>query len=81
MQLLCGIFSVVLIVKTSMGYIGLRKHSILYDVVYHDLILEQLQCDDKSNRSVKKQTVDTVSVEPNVSRTKSESAEESNRAE
>jgi hypothetical protein len=54
MQLVCGIFSVVLIVKTSMGYIGLRKYSILYDVVYHDLILEQLQCDYKLNRNAKK---------------------------
>jgi hypothetical protein len=40
--------------ETSMGYIGLRKYSILYNVVYRDLILEQLQCDDKSNRNVKK---------------------------
>lgn len=40
--------------ETSMGYFGLRKYSILYNVVYRDLILEQLQCDDKSNRNVKK---------------------------
>lgn len=64
--------------ETSMGYIGLRKYSILYNVVYRDLILEQLQCDDKSNRNVKKRTVDTMSVEPNVSEAKSHSAEETN---